>query len=119
MRINLEATEAYSQLPDADWSLIPHHMHEGIARWVVLGVLPGDFLHNLIANDFKMASRAADEHNLRGLGKWAMFLHNHVPTDCWGSPEAVARWHSHGGFYGLCREAKEAADRAEREEGAV
>ena len=77
---------------DANWTLIPTHMHEGITAYVEDRRPPGGFLRNLLSNDLKGAALRADDENRAALAEWAMFLYHYVPGNCWGSPERVSEW---------------------------
>ncbi len=77
---------------EPNWSLIPEHMHEGIRTYVEQARPPGDFLRALLSNDLQRTLRHADSENLAALGDWLMFVWNYVPSNCWGSPEIVAKW---------------------------
>ena len=63
-----------------------------MACYVVLGVLPGSFLRAVLSNDLIEAGRMADDENRRCLIDYVMFLINYVPSDCYGSPEAMRAW---------------------------
>ncbi len=86
--------------PNANWSLIPSHMHDGVQRYVMHGDAVGDFLVAILANDFMEAAGRADSMNLDALKGWAIFLYNHVPSNCRGSRERVLEWQAGGGIAG-------------------
>lgn len=81
--------------------LIPGHMVGGIKRYVLNGIPPGGFLTALLSNDFMGAVGKADDDNQRALISWAQFLYNHVPSGCFGSPDAFNKWIERGGIVGV------------------
>jgi len=87
-----------------DWCGIPSHMRGGIARYVLKGIPPGQFLTALLENDFMEAAGRADMQNLANLDKWATFLYNFVPTACRGDDQAVRDWCKSGGLEGAKRD---------------
>jgi hypothetical protein len=84
----------------ANWSLIPAHMRDGVQRYVMHGVEPGNFLTAILENDFMEAVGRADDDNRATLVGWAMFIYNHTPSSCHGSPARVASWLDEGGILG-------------------
>ena len=96
----LPAHVVYGQLTHRpDWGVkmqerVPEHMRYGITVWVALPKwhLLGGFLKSLLSNDLMGAMGRADEVNLKALPDWGNFLHNNVPSRCFGSPEAVNEW---------------------------
>lgn len=83
---------------DAGAHLIPPYMIDGVKRYVLHGIPPGDFLRALLCNDFMEAAGRADDYNFAALGQWARFLYNHVPGECRGSPEHYTAWLGQGGL---------------------
>lgn len=81
---------------------LPLHMIPGLARWVLWGIPPGNFLRQLLLNRFVNAVAAADDYNREHLIPWAMFLYNDLPSDCWGSEAAISAWSQKGGELGRC-----------------
>lgn len=71
---------------------IPNHMHEGLRSYIEHHVPPGGFLRAVLENDLKEACGAADEKNQKALYSYILFLYNHAPSACWGSPDKVAEW---------------------------
>lgn len=70
----------------------PPLMQRAMKAYVEERKLPGDFLYCVLANDFKGAAFAADEHNLKLLREYAYWLKWEIPRECWGSREAVKNW---------------------------
>ncbi len=78
--------------PDVKWDQIPAHMREGIRAYVEERRPIGHFLTALLSNDLKNAALRADDENRAALPDWVGFIYEYAPSDCWGSPEAVAAW---------------------------
>jgi hypothetical protein len=76
-------------------SAIPRYMHEGLVRWIENHVEPGHFLAAVLSNDLREACVRADENNRRALVEYVIWLHNHAPAECWGSPERYDTWRKH------------------------
>ncbi len=79
----------------AGWAQIPNQaMEEGLRRYLEHGVIPGQFLQALLANDLRDFYARADDHNA-GIGhKWLMWLHWQFPANAWGSREAIQTYSS-------------------------
>lgn len=73
-------------------SLVPEHLRDGLARYLVHFIRPGDFLTAVLSNDLKEAVNRSDEESRRGLVNLVQFLMWDVPGTCWGSPDRVAAW---------------------------
>ena len=78
---------------------IPEHMQMGMARYVLFGVAPGDFLQAVLRNDLMGAAGQADSINALNLFEYAVFLRSAAPSTCWGSESAVTEWSGRGGMY--------------------
>ncbi len=72
------------------WKL-PSRMHGGIVRWVLFGIVPGNFLQAIIRGDLFDAAARADDENQRLLFEYAFVLHNYVPMEAKG-PNALRTW---------------------------
>jgi hypothetical protein len=70
---------------------LPIRMHGGIVRWVLFGILPGDFLRAIIRGDLFDAAGRADDENQRLLWEYAYVMHNAVPSQAKG-PNALTTW---------------------------
>ncbi len=79
---------------------VPRHLQAGIARWVLLGVVPGDFLQAVIRNDLFGALGRADVNSRAGMFEICQFFYNGAPSQCFGRPEAIDFWHHRGGLIG-------------------
>lgn len=77
-----------------DWHgvKLPEGCHEGLIRYVVYGICPGNFLTAVLSNDLKEAFARADQDNKAAMAAWVGFLYNHCPGSCWGSPEKMKSW---------------------------
>jgi len=73
---------------------------EGIVRFVIDGLRPGDFLQAVLRNDLQQAFARADLENLRDLKEIAGFVFMRVPLPCYGSKAKVDRWIKQGGYRG-------------------
>jgi hypothetical protein len=78
--------------------MIPERMLGALQRYVDHGIKPGDFLTAVLSNDLREACGRADDENQRLIFEYVKFLHNHVPSGCWGSPENVRNWLKRGGL---------------------
>lgn len=76
----------------AGYHLIPEHMREAIALYVLDHVPVGGFLQALLSNDFIGACAHADLENSFALHGWSRFLVNHCPPECFGSPSNYLDW---------------------------
>ena len=79
---------------------LPHHMIDGVVRYVVNGIPPGSFLSAVIGGDLFEALSRADDVNKEALASYGTFFVNYAPSGCFGSPTAVAEWVSRGGIEG-------------------
>lgn len=76
---------------------VPEHTHEGIVRFLVHHVRPGEFLCSVLANDLVGAYRAADYINIRAMQQYASWMYACLPSRVhqqtpWGSYTAVFAW---------------------------
>ncbi|CUH60271.1 hypothetical protein [Thalassobacter stenotrophicus] len=98
-----DPVEAYSKYAGGElgeglrrW--IPAHMRAGLARYILLGILPGSFLRSVLQTDLIQATAKADEVNREQLYKYVLFLVNYAPAGCCGSLEAIQQWSVRGGL---------------------
>jgi hypothetical protein len=63
-----------------------------INRWVGYRDYPGGFVSRLLCNDLIGTVRSADEASLAALPILLRYLHNEVPTQCYGSEDKVTAW---------------------------
>lgn len=71
---------------------LPDYMADGVIRFVLHGIPPGDFLQAVLANDLMEAVGRADRDNQIALVQWAKFVYNELPSPCWGSRAKIASW---------------------------
>jgi hypothetical protein len=67
-------------------------MIEGVNRYIIDRIKPGDFLTAIFENDFVNALGRADIKNFDNIQAYAKFLYNEAPAGCWGSKKAVKEW---------------------------
>ena len=77
---------------DGDYSVIPQHMRDGLIRYVVDHLQPGDFLSAVICNDLAGAVERADAENLPLLKTYVAWFYNVPPAICNGSHKAMTAW---------------------------
>jgi len=65
---------------------------DDLVRYIEEGVPTGSFLRALISNDLRGTYDAADQENTAAVRNYVLFLYNHAPSACWGSPEAYDNW---------------------------
>jgi hypothetical protein len=63
-----------------------------INRWVQYRDYPGSFVMRLLCNDLIGTVRSADEESLASLPVILRYLHNEVPTQCYGSEAKVTAY---------------------------
>lgn len=84
---------------------LPVHMHGGLERYLLYGILPGSFMEAVMSNELAAAYGRADEENTRAMREWAAFLYNAAPIigkySSWGSRERVMEWVEVGGLAGI------------------
>lgn len=71
---------------------VPSHTQNQLDRFVKDGVIPGDFVKNVLENNLSEAFFSADLDNLRNLEDIVRYVYNHIPHESWGSPEKVRRY---------------------------
>lgn len=84
----------------ANWSLIPGHMQEGVRNFIEHGVMGGGFLSAVLRGDLGEAAARADDVNRHRLFDYAAFLSQYAPAGCHGSPQNVSEWCKRGGLNG-------------------
>ena len=80
----MNMTEKYPQAPV--------HLLDAIRSYADNHTPVGDFLTAVLANDLRAAFGKADLASRRGLFHIVMYCHWEIPSNCWGSPEAVQAW---------------------------
>lgn len=71
--------------------LVPEHLHNGLIRYLVHGIRPGDFLFAIVTNNLTEAVVRAPSGG-GGLLEVVRFLVAYAPPVCYGSPETVDAW---------------------------
>lgn len=74
-----------------DGLAIPQYMWAGLARYVVPGIRPGDFLMAVLSNDLREACARADDENRRRLFDYTFWLENYARA-AWGDRATVKAW---------------------------
>lgn len=100
---------AYAAVFSDRWAselrMMPSHMQEGIALYVLLGVHPGGFLTAFLSNDLMGALGKADQINQSSLPAYGSFFYNSAPSGCFGGVDAFSLWVDRGGYVGRSDEA--------------
>lgn len=71
---------------------VPEIQAGGLARYCLLGILPGQYLTAVLCNNLDGVVRFGDEQALAGLKQTYRFIYSHLPGGCSGSAEAVLDW---------------------------
>ena len=83
---------------DVRYDMLPEHMQSGARLYIEDGIMPGDFLMSVLANDLKGAFGRADTINREAMFTWASWLYNECPMQANGSIEKVTDWVRKGGM---------------------
>ena len=75
-----------------DWTLLPEHLREGVAAYILYGRPTGGFLAAVIRGDRADATARADPTNARRLDDIFLFFEEQAPPDCHGSPANMTAW---------------------------
>lgn len=81
--------------------LCPPAIQHDIVAWVSCAAPQGSFLTAVLANNLKEAFARADHNNIAAMGHIVAYLYNEVPSQYWGSAEAVKDWQTAGGLEGI------------------
>jgi hypothetical protein len=79
----------------------PFHMRGALEEYVLNGRPTGGFLRAVITDSLQDAVGRADKSNAKILSTYILWLVNHTPAACWGSPEAYDNWVHCKGLNGL------------------
>lgn len=84
----------------ADWSAIPHTLHQQIEAYVLDATPPiSPFLGDILCGDLRRAcSRVPERETLFAI---IDFLGLHVPLEAWGHAGACVYWGELGGLRGI------------------
>ena len=80
---------------------LPDWTHDELLAYIARGQLTGSFLTAVLSNDLREAVHRCCPEDYNILAMFIVFLYNHAPAGCWGSPEAVETWRAHHGLAGL------------------
>jgi len=80
---------------------LPEHMQSSAKAYVDHGQIPGGFIKAVLQNDLVAAVSRADSKNEDAIKDWVMWMYNDIPSQAWGSEEAIAQWAEQGGLDGL------------------
>lgn len=91
------ATATQFEYPVSEWftgeyAAIPERMQEGLKRYVIDRLRPGNFITAVVRNDLRDAVRCADDENLPLIPLYVRWFYNVAPARCHGSHEACAAW---------------------------
>jgi hypothetical protein len=81
----------YPDFPKTCPEAVPVRFYEALGRYLE-GTPTGGFLRSVLSNDLREAVFTADEEALAGLRALVGFVHNCMPSECWGSRDKVAAW---------------------------
>lgn len=71
---------------------VPEHTLHDLIAYRDKGVPPGDFLSQVLTNNFIGAFKSGDDLNIANMYAIACYLYNSMPIDSWGSAEKVTMW---------------------------
>ena len=87
-----DTPELDEYIKEIDWEKCPEHIREGMKNYVINRISTGGFLHAVLVNDLFCAIARADETNKLEIHKIIQFIHNELPTTCYGSQERYLEW---------------------------
>jgi hypothetical protein len=71
---------------------VPDNLHDGLIEYIADRRSVGGFLTALLSNDLAQAIVRSDPITGLFIRETVLFLFNHAPSPCWGSPAAVEAW---------------------------
>lgn len=71
---------------------IPQHTQEALQRYIVHGILPGDFLMSVLKNDLMGAVARADHENSQCLRDIAAWVYMRAPGNSWGDRDTIREY---------------------------
>jgi hypothetical protein len=77
---------------NGEYAEIPERMREGLRRYIVDRVQPGDFLTAVICNDLRNAVGRADAENLSLIPLYVRWFYNVAPNQSHGSLSRMNTW---------------------------
>jgi hypothetical protein len=72
-----------------------------IDNYILQGIPVGDFLRNLLCDNWRHAIAHADVENKRDLAEICEYLRFNCPASCIGSADKYEEWIAHQGWQGL------------------
>lgn len=72
--------------------IIRTEMLAALEAYVQLGIPLGDFLRNVVSNNFTRSAMHADDGNFANLQAYAAWVYNECPQDACGSAEKYEAW---------------------------
>ena len=75
-----------------NYDTCPEHVRDSLRLFIESGCKPGGFLSAVLSNDLMASLDRADNTSLAVLFAIVSWLHNEVPTACYGSPQRVRSW---------------------------
>lgn len=75
-----------------EYENIPVDMQDGIKRYVIEKLRPGNFLSAIITNDLRGAVGHADAVNLPLISLYVRWFYNRAPAACHGSNRQMEEW---------------------------
>ena len=75
---------------------LPEHLQGGMKRYVEKGIGAGHFLTAVLSNDLVGAVSRGDPASLEALPDIVRWLYWEIPSNAWGSSEAVKNWRGDG-----------------------
>ena len=72
-----------------DYSLLPHHIRDGMKMYIENGIIPGHFLQAAIKDKLVESFSRADDTNQKRMFDIANFLYNEMPSTLRGSKTAM------------------------------
>lgn len=92
---------AEETIADANWTLVPEHLHDQMERWICYGEMPDNrFLLATLANDFIAAELVANPVEFEMLIDIVHFLKADAPLLASGSLAKMLVWEFLGGLVG-------------------
>ena len=91
-----------ARFKDADWTLVPPHLHHQIERWHADGQMPkSGFLASVLCNDLVGAVRDGNPMERASLVGVVLFLIGECQPESYGSIDKCEAWHNLHGARGV------------------
>ena len=82
----------WSMLFDDESLNIPKRTKRALDKWACWAEPNGDFIMAVLRNDLMRAISRADLENQKAIVDIVKYVYNRLPSQCWGSEEAVESW---------------------------